>query len=212
MNAFRKIQRNLQDYGFGITARKAMLFPFRWLYRKRDYRIYRADLATLPFPPPTDGSLEYRWITPGDRDLIRQIEVMEEWMQDKIAPKLQAGGLCLSAIGSGKLAGFNLVGFGCQHIPAVERTHTFPSHCAWSEQISVSLEFRGQGVASELRYRVFAELRRRGITRLYGGTMTDNLVALKLARRVGFREILDIRFRKYFGVHSWHYARLNRGR
>jgi RimJ/RimL family protein N-acetyltransferase len=210
MIAFRKIQRNLQDYGLGITVRKALMYFVRWLYFARDYRIYRADLGALSLPTLVIGSLVYRWITHEDVDLIRQIEAMEEWLLGKVAPKLTAGGLCLIAADGDKLAGFNLVGFGHLHLYAIRMYRTFRPDCAWSEQISVSPDFRGQGVASELRHRVFAELRRRGIKRFYGGTMTDNTASLKLARRVGFREIVDIRFRKRFGIPSWRYVKLQR--
>ena len=38
--------------------------------------------------------------------------------------------------------------------------------------------------------------------------VTDNIASLKLARKVGFREVIDIHYRKYLGIRTWRYVRI----
>jgi GNAT superfamily N-acetyltransferase len=207
-NFLRKFQRNMRDYGWPLTAKKAVAYSFRWIYRASEYRVYRIDLADWQPRIPGDGSLQYCLITTEDRELIDQIETMEEWLGRRIAPKLRAGGLCLVAMDGENLVGFNLVGFGRLYILSLELHRTFRPQTAWSEQVSVSPGHRGRGVATELRNRMFSELKARGIRRFYGGTMISNVAALKLAGRVGFREIVDIHFRRVLWRRTWRYSRL----
>lgn len=206
--ALRKLRRNLRDYGLGITARKALMHLFKWCYLACDYRIYRIDLDAFTPRTPAAGSLQYRFITVNDRALIAAIEEMEEWLEGLVEGKLQGGGICLVVTDDQRLAGFNLVGFDSLHIPCIERTHRFRERAAWSEQISVSHDFRGKGIASELRYRIFAHLKTRGVRWFYGGAMRNNEASLKLARRVGFRELFDIRFRRVLTYRTWRFAKV----
>lgn len=121
---------------------------------------------------------------------------------------LRAGALCLVALQGEKVAGFNLIGFGEVSMPLVNKQRIFRKGDAWSEQIAVMKDFRQLGLGSQLRYRIFEELGRRGYKRLYGGALTSNVGSLKLARKMGFREIIDIHYFRILGRDIWRYKKV----
>jgi hypothetical protein len=67
----RKFRRNLRDYGLNIALRKTIAWLFGGLYLARVYRIYRINLQKWSPPVVAADGLEYRLITPEERDLIR---------------------------------------------------------------------------------------------------------------------------------------------
>jgi RimJ/RimL family protein N-acetyltransferase len=93
-------------------------------------------------------------------------------------------------------------------MPIVGVTRTFRSHEAWSEQITVHSDYRGLGLATVLRRQAFQELGSRGIRKFYGGTVPYNIANRKLSKKVGFREIADIRYRKVLGSRNWSVKRV----
>jgi RimJ/RimL family protein N-acetyltransferase len=206
--AIRQFQRNLRDYGTLVTLRKAVARPFQRFFETRAYRIYMIDLRAWQPRPPVENLLRYRLIGPDDAEVIGQIETLEDWLQGSIERRLRGGAICLAAAEGGKVAGFNLVSFGRVRVPLIGVERSFGRNSAWSEQITVNPEFRGRGIASELRYRIFTELKSRGVERFYGGALALNTASLKLARKVGFREIVEVRYRKALGLRSRRYARL----
>ncbi len=147
-------------------------------------------------------------IGPDDTALISQVEELEEWLQGGVAAKLDDGGVCLVALDGETVAGFNIVAFGRVEMPLVKTHRDFGKGNAWSEQITVNNRYRGKGLGAELRYRIFAELKERGVRRFYGGTLSDNEPNLKLTRKVGFTEIADIRYCKRFTTKSWSCTRV----
>ena len=204
----RKFQRNLRDYGWGIALRKSAETCLRLFYEGRAYRVYRMDLRTWRPQVPAGDGLAYRLIGSQDHDLITQIEALEDWLQDSIDQRLAAGALCLVALDGRTVAGFNLVSFGRVSVPLIDSCWTFGPHCAWSEQITVNPDYRGRGIATELRHRIIVELKSRDVRRFYGGALAFNTASLNLTRKVGFREIVEVRFRKLLGHSSRRYVRL----
>lgn len=207
----RKIQRNLQDHGWRVTIRKSLSYLLKPFYVECIYRVYGIDLRTKPSPAQFKSKnlhFETKILSPDDPFAIRQIEKSHEWLENKLAHKIRGGGLCLAAYENDKLAGFNLVSFGEVFIPLINRKRAFRTGEAWSEQLTVMKEFRNQGLGSELRYRVFDLLRTRGIRKLYGGTLISNAASLMLARRVGFRAIADVRYRKVLFRETWKFKRV----
>ncbi len=135
---------------------------------------------------------------------------MAEWMRGELVDKIASGSLCLVILDENKVAGFNLITFGGVFIPLIKLKRVFHQHDAWSEHIAVHKNYRRRGLATQLRYRIFDELRRRGYKKLYGGTLVSNKPSLKLAHKLGFKEIADIRYLKILDSKSWRFNRIRR--
>ena len=193
--AIKKVRRNLSDYGFGETLRKALSSLLGSVYLERTYRIYRRDLRTGKFGEEVPPGIDLRVIGAGDAAAIKDIENMEEWLQGAVKERLSRG-LCVAAFDGERVAGFNLVAFDEVYIPLLNMTRRLRPGHAWSEQITVAKEYRKGGLATALRHRVFSELQQRGFRFLYGGTLLTNIASLKSASKVGFRFLADVRYRK----------------
>jgi len=205
----RKVHRNLQDYGWRITIRKTSAYLIRSVYFRQVYRIYRINLEGLK--PSVDSDkhhFTFKILTVQNVDMIAQIENIAEWLRGRLIEALTAGQLCLVALDGDEVAGFNLINFEHATLILVNLRKKLRRDFAWSEHIAVKKEFRKTGLGSQLRFRIFQELRRRGIRRLYGGTLRSNIASLSLARSVGFKEIGDIHYRKFFSIEKWRYKRV----
>ncbi len=206
----RKFERNLQDHSLKVALRKGFAYVFRFAYEDNVYRLYKIDLLRCDTELPTDiEDVTFRFLTPADEAGIRQIEDNSEWLRGTVKQRLLAGAVCVAAFEGEQLAGFNLVSFGEVVMPLVGLSRRFRHDEAWSEQIATVKAFRRKGLASQLRYRIFEELRRRGIRKFYGGALRDNLPSLVLARRVGFREFVEIRYTRLFTRRKWRYLRVS---
>jgi len=150
----------------------------------------------------------YRFLSPDDEDLIRQVEAMAEWLVGQLRNRITGGALCLVATEDRQVACFNLVDPRQARMPILNASWPCEADQAWSEQISTHRNWRRQGLATQVRYRMMAELRRRGVKWLMGGTLINNVAALALARRVGFVELGDIRYRSVMGREEWLYEAL----
>lgn len=205
----RKFERNLQDYGAKIALRKSFAYFFRYLFEHAAYRLYKIDLQKEQTETPSslDG-VEFVFITECDQEAIRQIEESSEWLRGTMKERLTSGAICLAALENNQVAGFNLISFGKVFMPLVKISRTFRQDEAWSEQIASIKSFRKKGLASQVRFRVFEELRRRKIRTFYGGALTDNVASLKLARRVGFHEFVEIRYTRVLRFQKWRYVKV----
>jgi GNAT superfamily N-acetyltransferase len=205
----RKFQRNLEDYGWSITLHKGFSYLFKPVYAQQVYRIYRIDLTKPHVPAESDAQgLIFRILSPDDDRAIDQIENVHEWLRGGLKESLKHGAMCLTAFEGEFVAGFNLIGFGEVSMPLVNKKRVFRKQHAWSEQIAVHKDFRQRGLGAQLRFRIFDELTGRGFKRLYGGALTSNIASLKLARKVGFREIVDLHYMRIFGHDIWRYKRV----
>jgi len=193
--AIKKVRRNLSDYGFGETLRKALSSLAGSVYLERTYRIYRRDLRTGKFAEEATPGIDLRVIGANDAAAIKDIENMEEWLQGAIKERLSRG-LCVAAFDGERVVGFNLVAFDEIYIPLLHMTRRLRPKQAWSEQITVAKDHRKSGLASALRQRVFSELQQRGFRFLYGGTLLTNIASLKSANKVGFKSIADVRYQR----------------
>jgi len=206
-----KVQRNLQDYGWHATAQKTLAYLFRSVYFRQVYRIYRINLdATKPPVDPNHPNFRFKILTAQDLEMIAQVENIAEWLRGRLTNALAAGQLCLVALDGDEVAGFNLINFDHATLVLVNLKKKLRRGYAWSEHIAVKKEFRKSGLGSQLRFRIFQELKRRGIRRLFGGTLRSNTASLNLARSVGFKEIGDIHYRKFFSIEKWWYTRVRR--
>jgi len=205
--AIKKVRRNLSDYGFGETLRKALSSLVGSVYLERTYRIYRRDLRTGKLAEDVPAGIDLRVIVAGDAAAIKDIENMEEWLQGAVTERLSRG-LCVAAFDGERVVGFNLVAFDEIYIPLLNMTRRLRTKQAWSEQITVAKDHRKSGLASALRYRVFSELQQRGFRFLYGGTLLTNIASLKTANKVGFRSLADVRYQRILAREYRTYRRI----
>jgi GNAT superfamily N-acetyltransferase len=205
----RKVQRNLQDYGWHTTAQKTLAYLFRSVYFRQVYRIYRIDLdAAKPPEDPNDHNFRFQVLTTQDVEMIAQVENIAEWLRGRLTNAIANGQVCLVALDADEVAGFNLINFDHATLVLVNLKKKLRRGFAWSEHIAVKKKFRKSGLGSQLRFRIFQELKRRGVRRFYGGTLRSNTASLNLARSVGFKEIGDIHYRKFFSIEKWWYTRV----
>ena len=205
---YKKLIRNMRDYGFLIASQKALSYLFKAVYEHRTYRIYGLDLGTYQPREFDHRGFEFKFIDRNTNGIIEQIEVMEEWLQGEVKKKLEKGSLCLVALDGNRVAGFNLVSFNQVPVPLVGMEKDLSPDEAWSEQITVHKDYRKNNLGSELRHRIFGELKIRGIRRLCGGTLSNNVANLALSKKVGFRELTDIHYTKIFRFKKWNYEEL----
>jgi len=206
----RKFQRNLNDYGFFIAVKKMITYPFEKIYKRKDYLIYKKDLGNYVPNEKTNPLFEYKFYESQniDENVVKQILTLEEWLVDKVKFILKHGGLCVVALDKDKVAGFNLVSFNEVYMPLLELNKKFRKDQAWSEQITVSKDYRKQGLGSILRYKMFNELKNRGYRDLYGGTMWDNWSNIELSKKVGFEIFVKVSFRRLFNNKKYNYHRI----
>lgn len=205
----QKVRRNVEDYGYWVAAKKSFRYLLKKVFYQQSYIIYRIDLSrTSEVPKSVQGEFTFKIVKFDDCSEIQQIEDLAEWLRGGVRNKIASGDLCLVALRNGRVAGFNLITFGKVYIPLINLNRTFRFKEAWSEHIAVRSEFRKEGLASGLRYRIFQELRQGGIKRFYGGTVSSNLASLKLVHRVGFREIVAVKYTRILGWKNWRYRRV----
>lgn len=195
----------MEDYGVLIASRKALSYLFRAVYEHRVYRIYGIDLGDYQPREFGNRGFEFRIIDRNANGIIRQIEEMEEWLQGQIKERLGKGSLCLVALDGDRVAGFNLVSFNKVPVPLIGTEKDLQPDEAWSEQITVHKDYRKNNLGSELRRRIFGELKSRGFQRLCGGTLLNNVANLALSKKAGFRELTDIHYTKIVHVKRWNY-------
>jgi GNAT superfamily N-acetyltransferase len=206
----KKFIRNLNDYGFLIAIKKLITYPFEKIYKRKDYLIYKKDLQRYIPNEKTNPLFEYKFYEGHsiNEHIVNQILAMEEWLIDKIKFILKHGGLCIVALDGDKVAGFNLVSFNEVYMPLLELKKKFRKDQAWSEQITVSKDYRKHGLGSILRYKMFNELKKRGYRSLYGGTMWDNWSNIELSKKVGFEIFVKISFKRIFNNKKYTYHRI----
>jgi len=204
-----KVQRNLEDYGWQVAVKKSVAYLLRAVYFRQVYRLYRIDLDEARLPQDSNPhNFTFKILTVQNVGMIADVENVAEWLRGQLKQKIAAGQLCMVALDGDKIAGFNLINFRQATLILVNLRRKLRRGVAWSEHIAVNKEFRRTGLGSQLRYRIFEELRKRGFHRLYGGTLCSNTASLKLTRSVGFKEIGDIHYRKLFSFEKWRYNRL----
>lgn len=205
----KKIKRNYQDYGLFITIRKCLGMIVKPLFTKITYRIYLINLSSFSLKTPLSKKFIFRPIQGYESDIIQQIESLEEWLSGEVTKKLEKGGLCMVALDETRVAGFNLIHFEEINFPLIHFRKSLRKWESYSEQITVNKQYRGMGLASNLRYAIFDELKKRGIRKLYGGAQKDNIASLKLAKRVGFKFLADISYFRVLLCRRFNFKRVS---
>jgi L-amino acid N-acyltransferase YncA len=204
----RKIKRNWQDYGALSTIKKSLAYLLKPVFERVTYRLYRIRTDAGVSSGAEGDQFVYRLAEPDDSEIISQIEAIEEWLSGKLRKKLVDGEICLVALDGKRVAGFNLVAFGKVYIPLIKKQRVFRPREAWSEQITVHTAYRKRGLASTLRRRMFVELGRRNIKKLYGGTLRENQGSLKLSAKVGFEVFADVKYTGVLGYKTYRFRRV----
>jgi ribosomal protein S18 acetylase RimI-like enzyme len=207
----KKLFRNMEDHGVSFAIKRGFMYLLVPFYKNQTFRIYRIKInGTVP-DHIRETSFQFKLLSPEDKDFISQVESISEWLKEKLKSRLIDGDLCLVALDGSKIAGYNLVALKYFFISWIDHEIMVKPHEAWSEQITVQKDYRKRGLASELRNRMFIELKKQGIKKFYGGTLPSNEAALKLTRKVGFQEIADIHYLKIFMFKRWKYDRIKKG-
>jgi L-amino acid N-acyltransferase YncA len=180
----------------------------KFIYDYQVYRIYRIDMRKIEGERLNSNPYILKLINSGDEKFIAQIECMEEWLRGRLKGKLDEGSVCLVLLDNETVVGFNLVSFGKVYLPLVRLWRTFRYDEAWSEQITVRKDYRQRGLGTLIRRGILNELIEKGYSKLYGGTLTSNEQNLRLARKVGFTEFIDIHYRKMLYAKKWVYKRV----
>lgn len=208
---YRKLRRNIDDYGLSTAFRKSLMYFVVLIYERRTYRLYVMDIDSYEGNTPVQSAGEsfvFSALQPDEFDAIAQVEAMAEWLEGNLHDRIQSGNICLVAREGERVAGFNLISFGECYIPLIRKSHRFKPHQAWSEHIAIHKDFRRRGLGTGLRQQVFVKLKEVGAKQLYGGTLINNFPALKLARKLGFREFVDVEYRKFGVWRRWNYLRV----
>lgn len=203
-------QRNVDDYGWRTAVKKGMAYLARPLYFQQEYRLYRIDLEKTDRKRNTScNGFCFRVIQAHDAPAIEQIEGVAEWLRGRLRMKLSAGHLCLAAFDGGYVAAFNLVALQRVYMPLVQLRKVLRRGIAWSEHIAVRKEYRRAGLASQLRYALFDELRQRGIRILYAGALPSNVASTRMQEAVGLRPFVQVHYRRILFFQSWSYQRIH---
>ena len=155
-----KVYRNWQDYGWYITIKKTLAYLVRSVYFRQVHRIYRINLeATKPSMDFEKNHFTFEILTSQNLDMISQIENITEWLRGRLTEAVAAGQVCLVALDGDEAAGFNLINFDDATLILVNLKKKLRNGIAWSEHIAVKKGFRKTGLGSQLRFRIFQELR-----------------------------------------------------
>jgi GNAT superfamily N-acetyltransferase len=197
--SWRRVSRNVNDYGWGTAIRKILNSAAHNIYYNRAYVLYRGDLSRSRLPEPSQPGFEFRFIAPSEKDFLRQIGAMEEWLEGELERMLKEGGKCLVALDGDQIAGFNVVSFEKIALPVIAFSRRLRKGEAYSEQITVKSSYRGRNLGSLLRIEMFRSLQALGMRKIYGGTDIGNRSNLALCAKVGLKPFAVIRHIQIFG-------------
>ena len=167
------------------------------MYEKQTYIIYFNELDYFHDHSFRNDNFTYKFINKNDAEIIKQIEGGEEWLHNKLIDKLNKDCICLVALNDKKVVGFLLANLNEFYIPLIYFKRSLRSNECYGDQITVDKIYRGTGLASSLRIRMFKELRIRGIKKLYGGTLISNIATRKSANKFGYKYLADASYLKF---------------
>ncbi|GBD87706.1 hypothetical protein BMS3Abin03_01640 [bacterium BMS3Abin03] len=168
----RKLKRNLSDYGLWITIAKFLQYIIKWIYERHTCIIFFIELDNFRYRSLQNNNFTYKFINKNDNEIIKQIESREEWLRNKLSYKLNKDSICLAALFDNKLAGFLLANLNEFSIPVLHFKRSLRLYECFADQITVEKIYRGTALTSSLRTKMFAELRKIGIKKLYGGHLS----------------------------------------
>jgi len=193
-----KFKRNLYNYGILITLKKTFYFVVKPVYKKLTYKIYFIELNQFNHLPIRNNNFVYKFVNKDDIKIIRQIEDMEEWLQNRIMDKLNSNCICLAAIDNNTVVGFLIANLNELSIPWINFKKKLKANVCYGEQIAINKKYRRIGLAASLRLRLFEKLRNGGISKFYVGIPTWNKIIRKSLNKFGFNYLVDLSYTKFF--------------
>jgi hypothetical protein len=191
----RKTMVSLGNLGVKYTIRRILEETMlKKLFLFRNFIIYDKDLTKLNNVRLQNPKLKFSFISEDNPEILEELEEISGFSRDLIMERLQTGSDCLVAMEGNKVVGFNMVSFGNVYIHYLEQYMNLLESEAWNEQISVSNQYRYQGIAADLRNVMFKHLKEKDYARCIGGTLQINVKARMLARRTGFIEREKVTF------------------
>jgi GNAT superfamily N-acetyltransferase len=211
MNLFlKKITRNLYYFGLWITIKKAYYFLLKPVYRRLTYEIYFIDLNNLNQPPISNDDFVYKLVNKDDQVIIKQIEDMEEWLQNRIIDMLNNNCICLAALDNDIVAGFLIANPEEINVPWMRYKKILRANECYGEQLTVNKKYRRMGLAATLRLKVFDEILKRGITKFYIGIPNWNKIIKKSVNKFGFTYLADVSYLRVITCSGLRFSRTSK--
>ncbi len=201
------IKRNLYNFGLFITLKKTFYFVIKPVYKKLTYKIYIIGLNHINQQRISNNNFVYKFVNKDDIEIIKQIEDMEEWLQNRIIEKLNSNCICLAAMDKNSVVGFLVANLNEMNIPWIKFKKKLRANECYGEQITINKKFRRIGLAASLRLRVFEELRKRGITKFYVGIPNWNKLIRKSVIDFGFNYLADISYLRFITCKGLKFSR-----
>jgi len=193
----KKFARNFRDYGFFVCLKKTIFYFAKPIFEKKHMILFKVDLNNIDGKELYQSNLDYKFVESKDTYIINQIEEMEEWLAGKLE-SIENKKLCVVALKNGKVLGFYLISLSEIYLPSLYIKVLLKNDEAFSEQITVNKEYRKKGLATELRFIAYAELRKRSINTIYLTTLIDNIAAMRSIEKVGGKRIGQLIYRNVF--------------
>ena len=193
----KKILRNLSDYGFLVSLEKIITKAFGIFYKRTKTIVYRIDMESSVTNPINDFDFSFRLLNERDNLFIETIEEKAEWLKGKLEYFLKTEQkICMAVFDKEKLIGFYLAGFEKVYIPLLSIQVILKDNEAWGEEIMIDKKYRGRGLASVLKKKIYRVLQDRGIKSLYGCIRQNNAASLKSACKFNLKRSLYVQLFK----------------
>ena len=201
------MKRNLYNFGLLITLKKTFYFIIKPLYKKLTYKIYIIGLNNINQQRISNNNFVYKFVNKDDKIIIKQIEDMEEWLQNRIIEKLNSNCICLAAMDKNSVVGFLIANLNEMNIPWINFKKKLRANECYGEQITINKKLRRIGLAALLRLRVFEELKKKGITKFYVGIPAWNKIIRKSINNFGFNYLVDISYVRFITCKGLQFSR-----
>jgi GNAT superfamily N-acetyltransferase len=184
----KKIIRNIEDYGYWISIKKAFNYIIRPIYSKRSLIIYEINLKNCD-EHLINSNYEFKLLNASDKKIIDIIEEKEEWLKGELRERISSS-FCMAILHKKNVVGFYLASFQVGRIPLLKLKMCIENDEAWGEQITIFRDYRRMGLGSKLRSAVYSELKKMGIKHLYGHRAEYNIASQKSVKKYLLRELL----------------------
>jgi len=196
-NMLYKLLRNFNDFGFWLCFKKSISYLCKPFYENMVLVVYNVEIEKVVVQEASKNDFNFKLVNNKDTYLINQIEKMEEWLQGKVEGKLQRGGICMAIIDRDKVIGFYLTALGEIFIPLLKMKVIIEPCEAWGEQVTIKKKYRRNGLATELKSKIYSEFKKSGIKTVYGHAALYNKASLKSAEKFKTQHLAVVQYLRY---------------